>query len=140
MDSRLPYALLADLLLVLHAAFAGFLVFGLLLIFIGKSRGWHWVGNPWFRLSHLAGIVLVALQAWMGIICPLTTWEMKLRAIAGQTSYDGTFVSYWLGRMLYLDLPDWAFIAGYSLFGILVLLAWCNIRPRPFRDNSGNPV
>ena len=112
MDSRLPYAMLADLLLVFPAAFAGFIVFGLLLIFVGKSRRWHWVGNPWFRFSHLAGMALVALQSWMGMICPLTTWEMKIRALAGQNFYASTFVSYLLCSVLYIDLPYWAYIAG----------------------------
>ena len=34
--------------------------------------------------------------AWIGMICPLTTWEMALRAKAGDATYSGSFIAHWL--------------------------------------------
>ena len=126
------YSLAADLLLVAHVLVAAFIVFGLLLVFIGRFRRWQWVLNPWFRVLHLLTIGFVALQAWIGTICPLTTWEMTLRQKAGEAFYQGSFVAYWLHELLYWHAPPWVFIAAYSGFGTLTLLSWFWARPRPF--------
>lgn len=130
------YGLLADVVLVIHAAFAGFVVFGLLMILVGGSLGWRWIRNPWFRLLHLGGIGVVVVQAWLGVVCPLTTWEMSLRASAGQPTYGGTFVSHWLHRILFFEAPAWVFVVCYTVFGLLVALSWIFVRPRPFRSRS----
>ena len=98
------YHLLADLILILHTLFAGFVVSGLIAIIIGGIRGWQWVRNPWFRLAHLVAIVIVALQAWLGILCPLTTLEMTLRAKAGDSIYEGSFIAHWLEYLLYYEV------------------------------------
>ena len=60
----------------------------------------------WFRLAHLATIVIVALQAWLGRLCPLTIWELELRRAAGQAYQEQSFIEYWVARYLYLDLPS----------------------------------
>ena len=41
--------MLADALLVVHFFIAGFIVGGLILVWIGASAGWAWVRNPGFR-------------------------------------------------------------------------------------------
>ena len=56
------YLLAADAILVMHVLFVAFVVIGLLLIHLGKTRGWFWVRNPWFRLAHVAAIGVVTLQ------------------------------------------------------------------------------
>ncbi len=108
MDTN-TYSLLADGVLTAHVAFVLFVVLGLILILCGGFRGWKWVRNPWFRAAHLAGIGLVVLQSWLGIICPLTTLEMHLRELAGDETYGGTFVAHWLHRILFFQAPKWAF-------------------------------
>jgi carbon starvation protein CstA len=127
------YAIAADTLLIFHVSFVMFVVAGLAAVIVGGLRHWSWVRNPWFRLAHLAAIVVVVLQSWAGHICPLTTWEMALRVRAGQESYQDSFVSYWLQRVLYYDAPAWAFIVCYTVFGALVLAVWYWVRPRPWR-------
>lgn len=124
------HAVAADLLLLIHTLFVLFVIFGLALIVTGGIRGWSWVTNPWFRLIHLLAIAIVVLQAWMGRICPLTSWEMALRTQGGQETYQSTFISYWLGRLLYYDAPEWVFIMVYTLFALLVLACWYWVRPR----------
>ncbi len=121
--------LAADAMLVVHALFVAFVVLGLVLIIAGGLRRWQWVHNRWFRVIHLLAIAIVVLQSWLGIVCPLTTWEMSLRRAAGQSTYDGTFISHWVGQLLYYQAPPWAFIAAYTVFGALVLLSWWLVPP-----------
>lgn len=123
----------ADLVLLTHIAFVGFVVAGLLVILGGGYRGWRWIRNPWFRAAHLAAIALVVVQAWFGIVCPLTVLEMHLREAAGDSTYGGTFIAHWLRRLLFYDAPPWAFGVCYTLFGLAVIGSWLKFRPRPLR-------
>ena len=125
------YAALANIALILHVGYVLFVAGGLILIVAGGARDWKWVRNPWFRAAHLAAIGYVVLEAWLGIVCPLTTLELWLRELAGQTSFTGDFIAYWLRRLLFFDAPAWVFTACYSGFGALVLLSWFGVRPRP---------
>lgn len=140
MDSSTAYLLAADAMLLLHVLFVAFVVLGLLLVFVGKARQWSWIRNPWFRLTHLVAIAVVVAQAWLGIICPLTTFEMALRARAGEATYSGFFISHWLEAILYYRAPPWVFVALYTAFGAAVLASWIWVRPRHFskaRDSNG---
>jgi len=125
------YLLAADAMLSLHVLFVGFVVFGLFAIFAGAGLSWAWVRNPLFRIVHLLAICVVAVQAWFGIVCPLTTIEMALRARAGDVVYGGTFISHWLRELLYYEAPDWAFQVCYTAFAMLVAISWLLVRPRP---------
>jgi hypothetical protein len=131
--NALAYRIAADLVLALHFAFVAFVVLGLVLILAGGWRGWAWVRNPGFRLAHLAAIGVVVAQAWLGVLCPLTLLEVALRERAGVGSYPGSFIAYWLGRLLYVEAPPWAFTLAYTAFGLLVAAAWWRVRPRPLR-------
>jgi len=126
----LLYRVLADLLLTVHVAFVVFVVAGLVLILVGGVAGWRWVRHPGFRLAHLAAITVVAVQAWLGRICPLTTWEMALRERAGEVTYAGSFIQYWLQALLYYEAPPWVFTSVYTGFGLLVAASWILVRPR----------
>lgn len=121
----------ADLVLAVHAVFVAFVVFGLALILIGRALSWPWVRNRVFRLTHLAAIGVVALQAWLGVVCPLTTLEMSLRRRAGASAYEGTFISHWLESLLYYDLPAWVFVVCYTAFAALVGASWFVVPPEP---------
>ena len=120
---------LADAVLALHVAVVLFVVLGLVLVVLGNRLGWRWVNHLWFRLAHLTAIAVVVLQAWFGVICPLTPLEMWLRRQAGQTGYEGSFMEHWLQQLLYYDAPAWVFIALYSVFGLLVLASWWRYPP-----------
>jgi hypothetical protein len=123
------YSLLADGVLVLHVAIVMFVVGGLVSIVVGNLRAWRWVNAPWFRLAHLGAIAIVVAEAWLGVVCPLTTLEMQLRARAGAATYDGSFIAHWLQGLLYYDAPAWAFTLAYSLFGLAVVATWCFFPP-----------
>lgn len=132
--SPLVYRTLADSVLIVHVSFVAFVVVGLLLILVGGACGWRWVRNPWFRVAHLAGIALVIVQAWLGIVCPLTTLEMWLRELGGDDAYAGTFIAHWLQKLLYYEAPPWVFAVAYTLFGLAVVASWVKVRPRAFRS------
>lgn len=122
--------LLADTLLILHVLFVAFVVLGLLAIYAGYCLNWRWVRNKAFRIVHLCAIGYVVIQAWLGAVCPLTTWEMALRAEAGAATYSGSFIQHWLHSLLYFNLPEWVFVVVYTLFGSLVLASWFVVKPR----------
>ena len=124
------YLLAADLLLFGHALFVAFVVFGLALILAGGMLDWAWVRNRWFRIAHLAAIGIVVLQSWLGLICPLTIWEMALRERAGSDTYAGSFIAHWLDTLLYYQAPAWVFTACYTTFAALVVASWFWIPPR----------
>jgi hypothetical protein len=126
----LPYRFLADLVLVIHVGVVVFVVGGLLVVLVGNARRWRWVNHWWFRLAHLVAIGVVAAQAWLGQLCPLTTLESWLRVQAGGAAYRQSFIEYWLQRLIYFEAPLWVFAVAYSGFALLVVLAWWRFPPR----------
>ncbi len=130
MNAATWYLLAADAVLLLHFLFVAYVVLGLILTFAGKPLRWTWVRNWWFRVSHLAAIGIVVLQAWLGIICPLTTLEMALRREAGDATYTGEFIAHWLNAILYYQAPAWVFALCYTAFGAVVILSWFWVRPK----------
>ena len=118
------HSLLADTILIIHFAFVVFVVFGFVLILIGLLARWSWIHNRYFRITHLAAIGIVVLQAWFGQLCPLTIWENELRRRAGQPDYTETFIQHWLHEVLYYQAEPWVFTAIYTCFGALVVLVW----------------
>jgi hypothetical protein len=118
--------LLADLLVVLHFAIVVFIVGGLLLTWVGAPLGWRWVRNPWFRYLHLAAIALVALEALVGLACPLTVWEDMLRGGARPES----FIARWSHRLLFYRAPEWAFTTAYFAWALATLATLRLVPPR----------
>jgi hypothetical protein len=140
-DSSALYIGLANAVLVLHVGVVLFIIGGLVLTLAGAALRWQWVRNFGFRALHLLGIVYIAMEAWLGIICPLTTLELWLRERAGQSVYSGDFIAHWLRQFMFYEAPPWVFIAAYSGFGLVVLLSWIFIRPTfPWRRHVVRPV
>lgn len=130
------YAILANVVLVVHVAIVWFVIFGLLLTILGGVLQWSWVRNFWFRATHLAMIGFVVVQAWCGEICPLTLWEQDLRRAAGQDSYEGSFVAYWLGKLIWFPWTPRTFTIVYTVFGLAVAGALILVPPRWSRRKS----
>jgi len=114
------WSVLADLVLLFHAAYVAYVVFGLALILIGIVLGWTWVRNFWFRITHLAAIMLVVAESMLGVQCPLTVLENSLRRSAGQSGYATGCVAHWIQPLIFFDFPPWVFTVGYVLFALLV--------------------
>jgi hypothetical protein len=122
--------LLASLVLTLHLLIAGFITSGLLLIPIGAWRGWRWIRHRRIRAIHAGLMYFVALEALLGITCPLTILEYAMR--------DGAPPEYFLAavfqKILYWDLPPSVFLISYLASAAWVVLLWWQVPPE--RTNS----
>jgi hypothetical protein len=99
----LPYGALAELTVVVHLGWILFLVFGVLL-----GRRFRWV-----RRLHLAGLGFAVMLTAFGWFCPLTHLEVWLRQqAAGHVGYRGSFIGHYANRLVYLDVPREAVLAG----------------------------
>jgi len=125
---------LADAVLVAHATYVAFVVVGLAAIWIGAWREWAWVRGFWFRIAHLAAIAFVAVEALIGMACPLTILEDWLRLNAQS---HGGFIERWLQRALYWDFPAWVFTAAYVGFTGVVALTFILFPPRRRKSRFG---
>ena len=106
----MPYGILADIVVLIHLAFAIFAVLGAFLI----------IWRPWILWLHLPAIFWAIWIEMTGGICPLTPLENWLRIRVGQGGYRGDFVEYYLMPVLYpLGLTRNIQI----LLGVLVILA-----------------
>jgi hypothetical protein len=141
-------AWIANVVLILHAGIAIFVVGGLLLVIVGNVARWHWINKLWLRLAHLAAIAVVVAESWFGVPCPLTLLEKSLRTRAGVAAYSGGFIEHWVGRLLFYAAPPSVFVFAYSVFGLLVILTWWYFPPkksytapsrthRPHRKSAG---
>jgi len=117
--------LLADAVLIVHFSFVLFVVGGLALIWIGALAGWQWVRNFWFRIGHLGAIGFIAVEALVGMWCPLTVWEAALRG----READKSFLAQWIHRLLFHDWPEWVFTTLHIGFALLVAATWFVVRP-----------
>jgi hypothetical protein len=108
----------ADLVLVVHSLFVAFVVLGFALIWIGHVAGWHWVRNNVFRSTHLAAITFVAIEALIGMTCPLTEIENGLRGNADERS----FIARLLHAVIFYDFPEWVFTVAYVAFAVVTAL------------------
>ncbi|HEV2294258.1 MAG TPA: DUF2784 domain-containing protein [Tepidisphaeraceae bacterium] len=133
------YRIAADVVLVLHTAFIAFVLFGLIVVFIGMAKRWEWVRNFWFRVAHLAAIAYVVVQALFGLVCPLTTLENNLRVRGGERAYsEGGFIQHWLHQLIFFDAEPWVFTLCYTAFGLLVAATMWWAPPRwPWRARGG---
>jgi hypothetical protein len=103
-----PWRLLADLVVLLHLAVVGFILFGGLL-------AWRWPRAALVHLPFAAWGVAIELGGW---ICPLTPLENRLRRLAGDAGYDGGFVERYVLPVLYpgdLDARGWLVLAALVL-------------------------
>ena len=116
---------LADLILALHTGYVMFVVGGLVLIWLGVQRRWRWVRSFWFRVVHLAAVTLVAVEALLGIVCPLTALEDWLRS----TQVDEGFVVRWVRWLLFWDFPLWIFTLAYLALALVTVLTWLRWPP-----------
>jgi len=119
----------ADAILLLHFAFITFVVGGLIFTWFGAILRWNWIRNIWFRVAHLAAICFVAVEALLGVMCPLTVWEDALRGQQIQSS----FIARWVHRVMFYELPESVFTAIYVVFMLVVLVTYWLVPPHPPR-------
>jgi hypothetical protein len=125
------YNFLADVIVAIHVAYVSFVVVGLVLILVGIPLGWQWTRNVWLRLTHLVMILIVVAEEFLGIECPLTTWERNLAVASGRPGDERSFVGRLLDNLIFIDVPDnnWIWPVIYVGFAGLVLLAFVAAPP-----------
>lgn len=119
------YALLADLILILHAIFILFVVLG------GTLAFWR-PGFAWLHIPCAVWGVVIELKGW---ICPLTYIENDLRIAAEGTGYTGGFIDHYLVPIIY---PPGLTVGAQAVLALAVLfinifiytLAWHRRRIR----------
>lgn len=87
----MPYALLADLVLLVHLAF-------ILFVALGGIAVLRWPRLAWLHLPCVAWGVTVELAGWY---CPLTPLENHFLRLAGREGYEGDFIQQYLLSTIY---------------------------------------
>ena len=88
---KMIYGMLADVVVLAHAAFVLFAVFGGFLVLCRRRLAW----------LHIPAVLWAALVEMAGWICPLTPLENLLRQRAGKDTYQSDFVEHYLTPVLY---------------------------------------
>ena len=116
------FALAADLLIIVHLGFIGFVILG----------GFMLLKWRWLIFVHLPAVLWGVLLEFQGWICPLTPLEQALRRMSGQQSYTGGFIQHYILPVIYppaLDL-DIQLILGVLLILINVIIyLWVFLKP-----------
>lgn len=85
------YGILADIVVLVHAAFVLFAVFGGFLVLRWRRLAW----------LHIPAVLWAALVEMAGWICPLTPLENLLRHRAVKVIYHSDFIEHYLMPVLY---------------------------------------
>lgn len=112
------YRVLADVVMLVHF---GFLVF----LAIGGFLAWRrrWVIGP-----HLAAAGWGLVSVLVGIECPLTGWENRLRGLAGEQGLPPEgFIDTYLTGVVY---PTDHLLTAQLLVACLVVVSWVGLLRR----------
>ena len=123
----MPYGLLADAVLLAHAAFVAFVVLGGLLVLRWQRLAW----------VHLPVVAWGAGIEFAGGICPLTPLENHLRALAHEQGYAGGFVEHYVFGLLYPEglTREVQISLGLGVLAVNgAVYAWLWYRRRAARD------
>jgi hypothetical protein len=123
----LPHGLLADAVLLAHAAFVAFVVLGGLLVLRRPRLAW----------VHLPVVAWGAGIEFAGGICPLTPLENHLRALAHEQGYAGGFVEHYVFGLLYPEglTREVQVVLGLGVLALNgAVYAWLWYRRRGARD------
>ncbi len=125
--------IIADVLLIIHLCFIGFVVFGGFLLI-----RWNWM-----ILVHLPAAVWGALIEFRNWTCPLTPLEQHFRSLAGQAGYRGSFIEYYLLPLIYPGGLTRSIQISIGIFVIVFNIAiygyWLSrLRRQPLK--SGRPT
>lgn len=124
------YAGLADVVVVVHAAFIFFLL-------VGGFLAWR---RPWVVWVHVPALVVTAVIFAFGADCPLTDLEKYFRRQAGEHAYRDGFIAHYLLPMV----PDGVRAVVLPVVVVLVTVAayagyFARRRARAPRDASPVP-
>jgi hypothetical protein len=127
----------ADVTASVHALFVTFVVWSELLILAGGLFDWAWTRDFTFRIAHLGLVLVVGGQDLLGVICPLTTWERRLRALAGQDVSSVSFIGRCVHSLLMCHLSERTLRTIRLSFAAVVLVTFVVLPPHwPWQSGS----
>ena len=120
----------ADLMVVVHLVFIGFVVGGVFLT-------WRW---PLIIWAHIPAVIYGALVEFAGFACPLTLLENDLRQRAGEAGYRDGFIAHYLVKVIYPPGLTHAMQIGLGVLLLLVAIIgyWGFLRRR--RPGGGESI
>jgi hypothetical protein len=121
---------LADIIALIHLGYVILVILGFALIVAGVIFKWQWIRNPWFRVLHLAAIIAVAIEAIVGVSCPFTVLEFRLRYPSGSVQERSSFIGNFIDSVLFYEAPAWLFTIVYSGFAVLVAVTFIIAPPK----------
>lgn len=124
------YRLGAEAVVLLHFLWIVFVLTGA--FFLYRRRRLKWV--------HLAAVLYSLAIEVYGWVCPLTYLEQWLWEKAGQESYEGSFVAFYLEKIIYLRAPQELLVGLVGLLLVvtlsLYLLPWGSDRAAGKREEE----
>lgn len=119
------YAGLATLVLLVHALFIVWVIFGALL---ARSR-------PLLRRLHIASLIWGVLAEILPWPCPLTPLETSLEKKAGIEPYQGGFLLHYLDKLVYPDISPTVLTVAAIVVCLLNLAFYTRLKWTPRRDS-----
>ena len=122
------YGLLADLVLVAHLAFVGFVVLGGFLVL--RWRRLAWIHVP----VALWGAAIVVT----GFTCPLTPLENRLQQLGGRAGYQGGFIEHYITAVIYPAglTRQTQIVLGTAVLALNLIVYW-RVLARSRRQRAG---
>ena len=115
-----------DFIIFFHFVIVIFITSLLVLIPLGYKLNWKLLQNKTVRKTHLGLMSFVTFEAIIGMTCPLTMVENYLSGM----SHNETFISYWLGKVIYWNFPSIFFTIIYCLCLTWIILMWRIFPPK----------
>ena len=115
-----------DFIIFFHFVIVIFITSLLVLIPLGYKLNWKLLQNKTVRKTHLGLMSFVTFEAIIGMTCPLTMVENYLSGM----SQNETFISYWLGKVIYWNFPSIFFTIIYCLCLTWIILMWRIFTPK----------
>jgi len=103
------YSRLADAVVSIHFLWILFLLVG----------GWWGRRHRWVGRIHIAGLAFALPLELFDWYCPLTHLEVWLREKGARAGYHDSFISHYLNKLIYLDVPH----APIVILTVLLCLA-----------------
>lgn len=108
------YRLAADVVLLAHFGF-------MLFVALGGFLAWR---HRWVAWPHAVAIGWGLVSVFVGVGCPLTYWEDRLRTAAGGQGLPRGFVDTYLTGVIY---PADHLVTAQLLVAGLVLVSWVGV-------------
>lgn len=112
---------LADFLMLAHACFSVFVLYGLVFILAGTIVDWRWTRNRWFLNLHLAATLFLLVRISLGLPCPFSATEDYLRSQTTASCPLGIMTHAIFHQLAFRGNDPHRFARWTTLFGVLAI-------------------